>query len=95
MKHFVAYLRVSTEKQGEHGPRAEGVAAEEWGRPGCVKLQNCRNIKEVIEGVKAKGYRAHHPFCRDCRILDGVEPKDKGSHVISPAWRPDGIRNVK
>jgi DNA polymerase-4 len=27
-------------------------------------------------------------------LLDGVEPKDKGSHVISPAWRPDGIRNV-
>lgn len=20
--------------------------------------------------------------------------EDKGSHVISPAWRPDGIRNV-
>jgi hypothetical protein len=33
-----------------------------------VKLQNCRNIKEVIEGVKATGYRAHHPFYRDCRI---------------------------
>lgn len=21
--------------------------------------------------------------------------EEKGSHVISPAWRPDGIRNVK
>jgi DNA polymerase-4 len=28
-------------------------------------------------------------------LLDGQEAKDKGSHVISPAWRPDGIRNVE
>ncbi|MBT0664480.1 DNA polymerase IV [Geobacter pelophilus] len=28
-------------------------------------------------------------------LLDGEEPKSKGSHVISPAWRPDGIRNVE
>lgn len=27
-------------------------------------------------------------------LLDGEKAKDKGSHVISPAWRPDGIRNV-
>ncbi len=27
-------------------------------------------------------------------LLDEEKPKDKGSHVISPAWRPDGIRNV-
>ena len=27
-------------------------------------------------------------------LLDGEKPKNKGSHVISPAWRPDGIRNV-
>ena len=23
-----------------------------------------------------------------------LSAEDKGSHVISPAWRPDGIRNV-
>ncbi len=23
-----------------------------------------------------------------------LEQKGKGSHVISPAWRPDGVRNV-
>lgn len=28
-------------------------------------------------------------------LLDGEKAKDKGSHVISPAWRPDGIRNVE
>ena len=27
-------------------------------------------------------------------LLDNEKAKDKGSHVISPAWRPDGIRNV-
>ena len=27
-------------------------------------------------------------------LLDGEKAKEKGSHVISPAWRPDGIRNV-
>lgn len=27
-------------------------------------------------------------------LLDGGNASDKGSHVISPAWRPDGIRNV-
>lgn len=27
-------------------------------------------------------------------LLDGERAKDKGSHVISPAWRPKGIRNV-
>lgn len=27
-------------------------------------------------------------------LLDGETMKTKGSHVISPAWRPDGIRNV-
>lgn len=27
-------------------------------------------------------------------LLDGEKAKNKGSHVISPAWRPDGIRNV-
>ncbi len=24
-----------------------------------------------------------------------VEAEEKGSHVISPAWRPEGIRNVE
>jgi len=24
-----------------------------------------------------------------------VETEEKGSHVISPAWRPDGIRRVE
>lgn len=28
-------------------------------------------------------------------LLDGEKLKRKGSHVISPAWRPDGIRNVE
>lgn len=28
-------------------------------------------------------------------LIDGEQAKDKGSHVISPAWRPDGIRNVE
>ncbi|KAF0221116.1 MAG: DNA polymerase [Geobacteraceae bacterium] len=28
-------------------------------------------------------------------LLDEEKAKDKGSHVISPAWRPDGIRNVE
>jgi DNA polymerase-4 len=23
-----------------------------------------------------------------------LDSSDKGSHVISPAWRPDGIRNI-
>jgi DNA polymerase-4 len=23
-----------------------------------------------------------------------LEQKDKGSHVVSPAWRPQGVRNV-
>lgn len=27
-------------------------------------------------------------------LLDGDKMKNKGSHVISPAWRPDGVRNV-
>ena len=27
-------------------------------------------------------------------LLDGEQGEEKGSHVISPAWRPDGIRNV-
>lgn len=27
-------------------------------------------------------------------LLDGEKSDNKGSHVISPAWRPDGIRNV-
>jgi DNA polymerase-4 len=27
-------------------------------------------------------------------LLDGEKAKEKGSHVISPAWRPNGIRNV-
>jgi DNA polymerase IV len=27
-------------------------------------------------------------------LLDGGKAGDKGSHVISPAWRPDGIRNL-
>lgn len=27
-------------------------------------------------------------------LLDEEKTKNKGSHVISPAWRPDGIRNV-
>lgn len=27
-------------------------------------------------------------------LLDREKGKEKGSHVISPAWRPDGIRNV-
>lgn len=27
-------------------------------------------------------------------LLDGEKSDSKGSHVISPAWRPDGIRNV-
>ncbi len=27
-------------------------------------------------------------------LLDEEKAKDKGSHVISPAWRPEGIRNV-
>jgi DNA polymerase-4 len=27
-------------------------------------------------------------------LLDGEKAKDKGSYVISPAWRPEGIRNV-
>lgn len=27
-------------------------------------------------------------------LLDGEKAANKGSHVISPAWRPDGIRNV-
>lgn len=27
-------------------------------------------------------------------LLDGEKLKRKGSHVISPAWRPEGIRNV-
>ena len=27
-------------------------------------------------------------------LLDGENARDKGSHVISPAWRPDGIRAV-
>jgi DNA polymerase-4 len=27
-------------------------------------------------------------------LLDGEKARDKGSHVISPAWRPSGIRNV-
>lgn len=27
-------------------------------------------------------------------LLDGEKADKKGSHVISPAWRPDGIRNV-
>jgi len=26
--------------------------------------------------------------------LNEEKTKDKGSHVISPAWRPDGIQNV-
>ena len=28
-------------------------------------------------------------------LLDGEKAGDKGSHVISPAWRPSGIRNVE
>jgi DNA polymerase IV len=28
-------------------------------------------------------------------LLDAEKAGDKGSHVISPAWRPEGIRNVK
>jgi DNA polymerase-4 len=28
-------------------------------------------------------------------LLDGEKARDKGSHVISPAWRPEGIRNVE
>jgi DNA polymerase-4 len=28
-------------------------------------------------------------------LLDGEKAKEKGSHVISPAWRPEGIRNVE
>jgi DNA polymerase IV len=28
-------------------------------------------------------------------LLDGEKLKRKGSHVISPAWRPEGIRNVE
>ncbi len=28
-------------------------------------------------------------------LLDGEKNKEKGSHVISPAWRPEGIRNVE
>jgi len=28
-------------------------------------------------------------------LLDDEKNKDKGSHVVSPAWRPDGIRNVE
>ncbi len=28
-------------------------------------------------------------------LLDGKKSSEKGSHVISPAWRPDGIRNVE
>lgn len=28
-------------------------------------------------------------------LLDGENSRNKGSHVISPAWRPDGIRNVE
>jgi DNA polymerase-4 len=27
-------------------------------------------------------------------LLDGNKAKEKGSHVISPAWRPAGIRNI-
>ena len=27
-------------------------------------------------------------------LLDGEKMKNKGSYVVSPAWRPDGIRNV-
>jgi DNA polymerase-4 len=27
-------------------------------------------------------------------LLDEEKTKDKGSHVISPAWRPNGIWNV-
>jgi DNA polymerase-4 len=28
-------------------------------------------------------------------LIDGEKAADKGSHVISPAWRPEGIRNVE
>jgi DNA polymerase-4 len=27
-------------------------------------------------------------------LLDGNKAKEKGSYVISPAWRPAGIRNI-
>ena len=27
-------------------------------------------------------------------LLDEGKAKEKGSHVISPAWRPGGIRNI-
>jgi DNA polymerase-4 len=32
----------------------------------------------------------------DFRVTFGslLDEKEKGSHVISPAWRPEGIRNV-
>ena len=28
-------------------------------------------------------------------LLDSENTNEKGSHVISPAWRPDGIRRVE
>ena len=31
---------------------------------------------------------------RIASLLDGNKAKEKGSHVISPAWRPAGIRNI-
>jgi DNA polymerase-4 len=28
-------------------------------------------------------------------LLDGEKVKEKGSHVISPSWKPEGIRNIE